>query len=445
MNQRQLEEYFAFLRFPSISTDPERKGDVAGCAQWLAAKLRAMGLATQVHETAGHPIVVARNAHQAGRRTVMIYGHYDVQPVDPVELWDAPPFSPQIVEGHVVARGAADNKGQHFAHVLGVEETLAEAGELPVNLIFLIEGEEEIGSEHLEEFLESRKEELKCDLIAISDTGMVAKGVPTFTYGLRGIAAMEIKVTGPAGDLHSGIYGGAVMNPATALARLLASLHTDDGSVAVPGFYEGIPPLEKWEREAWAKLPFGDSELLAVTGSPVLFGEAGYSALERTWARPTAEVNGLGGGFQGVGTKTVLPSSAFAKLTFRLVPDQKPSDVLEKVSTHLRAKCPPGVRLEISPGHSGEPYVTDPNSRDGLAARRALQRAFPGREVALIREGGSIPIVNTFKRVLGVETLLLGLALPDCRAHAPNENFPLENFFAGIRLNRALLEELARG
>ena len=443
MNQRQLDEYLAYLRFPSVSTDPERKADVAACADWIVAKLRSIGLTTTLHPTAGHPIVVAKNEHRAGRRTVMIYGHYDVQPVDPVELWESPPFEPRIANEYVFARGSADNKGQHFAHVLGVEETLREKGELPVNLIFLIEGEEEIGSEHLEEFLKTHREELACDIIAISDTGMVGLGIPTFTYGLRGIAAMELKVVGPASDLHSGIYGGAVMNPVTALARLLATLHDAEGRVAVPGFYEGIPPLETWEREAWAKLPYGDREILAVTGAGELFGEAGYTSIERTWARPTAEVNGIGGGFQGVGTKTVLPSEAFAKLTFRLVPHQKPAEVLEKVRAHLRAHCPPSVKLEITTGHSGEPYVTDPNSTDGLAARRALQRAFPGKDVALIREGGSIPIVNTFQRVLGAETLLLGLALPDCRAHAPNENFPLENFFAGIRLNRALLEELA--
>ncbi len=416
---------------------------MAECATWLAGKLRAIGLSAEVRPTAGHPIVLARNEHRPGRRTVMIYGHYDVQPVDPLELWDSPPFEPQIKDGIVFARGSTDNKGQIFAHILGLEETLREKGELPLNLIVLVEGEEEIGSAHLEEFLQAHREELRCDVIAISDTGMIAPGVPTFTYGLRGIGALEIKVTGPATDLHSGIYGGAVANPAAAVARLVASLHDADGRVAVPGFYDDVTPLESWEREAWAKLPFSDADILKVTGSPALFGEAGYSSLERTWARPTAEVNGIGGGFQGVGTKTVLPREAFAKLTFRLVPHQRPDDVMEKVKAHLRAQCPPGVKLEITGGHAGEPYVTNPKSADGVAAQRALRRSFPDREIALIREGGSIPIVNTFKRVLCVETLLLGLALPDCRAHAPNENFPLENFFAGIRLNRALLEELA--
>ena len=443
MKQSQLEEYLAYLRFPSVSTDPARKADVAACADWIVAKLRAIGLAPTLHPTAGHPIVIAKNEHRAGRRTVMIYGHYDVQPVDPLDLWESPPFEPRVANEYVFARGSADNKGQHFAHVLGVEETLLERGDLPVNLIFLIEGEEEIGSEHLEEFLATHRDELRCDIIAISDTGMVAKGVPTFTYGLRGIAAMEVKVIGPASDLHSGIYGGAVMNPVTALARLIATLHDGEGRVAVPGFYDGIPALETWEREAWAKLPYGDREILEVTGAPELFGEAGYTSIERTWARPTAEVNGIGGGFQGVGTKTVLPSKAFAKLTFRLVPHQQPTEVLAKVSAHMRAHCPPSVKVEITTGHSGEPYVTDPNSADGLAARRALQRAFPGKEVALIREGGSIPIVTLFRRVLGVETLLLGLALPNCCAHAPNENFSLSNFAAGIRLNRTLLDEFA--
>ena len=443
MNDAFIEQYLEFLRFPSISTDPEKAGDVARCADWLLRKLKKMGLKAELHPTAGHPIVIARNEHRPGRRTVMIYGHYDVQPVDPLDLWDSPPFEPRIVDGVVFARGSTDNKGQIFAHILGIEETIRKSGELPVNLILLVEGEEEIGSAHLEEFLLANREALQCDLIAISDTGMIAPGVPTFTYGLRGIGALEIKVTGPATDLHSGIYGGAVANPAAAVARLVASLHDDGGRIAVEGFYDDVAPLEMWEREAWARLPFGDADILAVTGSPALVGEPGYSTLERTWARPTAEVNGIGGGFQGTGTKTVLPAAAFAKLTFRLVPNQRPDAVMGRVRDHLEKHRPPGVKMEITGGHAGEPYVTSPNSADGLAAQRALRRSFPGREVALIREGGSIPIVNTFKRVLGAESLLLGLALPDCRAHAPNENFPLENFFAGIRLNGELLAELA--
>ena len=442
MNEAHVSQLLEFLRFPSISTDPAHREDVAQCAEWLGHRLRSAGLETQVHPTAGHPVIVARNTHQPERRTVMIYGHYDVQPVDPIDLWTSPPFDPRIVDGVVFARGATDNKGQILAHVLGVADTLAESGDLPVNLIFLIEGEEEIGSENLETFLEAHRDELRCDVIAISDTGMVARGVPTFSYGLRGIGALEVRVLGPSMDLHSGIFGGAVANPATVLARLLATLHDGDGRIAVDGFHAGVAELEDWEREAWKILPIDDDELQRLTGVPELAGEKGFTAIERTWARPTVEVNGIGGGFQGQGTKTVIPREAFAKLTCRLVPHQEPQQAMERVKEHLRRMCPPSVKLELTGGHAGEPYHTDPHSAYGVAAQRALRRTF-AKEVALIREGGSIPIVNTFKRVLGVEALLLGLALPDCRAHAPDENFPLENFYAGIRLNRALLEELA--
>ena len=434
-----------FIRFPSVSTDPSRKAAVSACADWLAAHLQSIGLSSEVRPTPGHPVVLARNVHKAGRPTVLIYGHYDVQPEEPLAAWTTPPFEPQIRNGVLFARGAADNKGQIFAHVEGVAATMREQGDLPVNLIFLIEGEEEIGSDHLEAFLEAHRDELRCDVIAVSDTGMVAAGVPTLTYGLRGIAAMEVRVNGPATDLHSGIYGGAVRNPAVVLARLVASLHDATGVVAVDGFYEGVLPLADWERAAWARVPFGETQIEAVTGTRALGGEPGFSALERIWGRPTAELNGIGGGFQGEGTKTVIPRTAFAKLTFRLVPAQEPARVLEAVERHLRRECPEGVTLEIHCGHSGEPYVCDPHSVWGEAAQRALRRALPGHEVALIREGGSIPIVNTFKRVLGVDTLLLGLALPDCRAHGPNENFPVANFEAGMALNRALLEELAKG
>ncbi len=442
MDEEQLSTLLEFLRFPSISTDHANANHVAACAQWLAAKLSQIGLKAAVYKTDGHPIVVARNEHRAKHRTVMIYGHYDVQPIDPLELWDNPPFEPHVAKERIYARGAADNKGQIMAHILGVQESLNEKGDLPVNLTILVEGEEEIGSPNLEPFLMQHQQELRPDVIAISDTGMVAPGVPTFTYGLRGIAVMELKVTGPASDLHSGIYGGAVANPATALARLLATLHDENGRVAVPGFYDSVLPIADWEREAWAKLPFGDEHLLEVTGAPMLWGEKGFTALERIWARPTAEVNGIGGGFQGDGTKTVLPKDAFAKLTFRLVPNQTPEAICKKVDAHLREHCPRGVKLEIKVGHSGKPYLVPPNSEDGLAAQRALKKTFRN-EIALVREGGSIPIVQTFKDTLGADTLLLGLALPDARMHAPNENFPLENFYGGIRLNKYLLEELA--
>ena len=436
-----LSKLLDFLRFPSISTDSAYANDVKQCAEWLVQQLQGIGLDAQLHSTPGHPIVIAKNEHNPGRRTVLIYGHYDVQPVDPLALWTHPPFEPHIENEVIYARGATDNKGQIMAHILGVQEAL-KRGELPVNLIFLIEGEEECGSTHLEDFLAIHREDLRCDIIAVSDTGMVGRGIPTFTYGLRGISALEIKITGPVMDLHSGIYGGAIANPVTMLARVLATLHDADGHVAVEGFYDGVMPIEDWEKKSWANLPGGDDDLIKFTGVPQLFGEAGYGTHEQTWARPTAEINGIGGGYQGLGTKTVLPSEAFAKLTFRLVPNQQPDEVIEKVKAHLQKNVSPAVRMEITGGHSGEPYLMDPHSPGGLAAQRALQKTF-GREVALIREGGSIPIVHSFKKILGTETLLLGLALPDCRAHSPNEYCPIENFHAGIRLNQVLLEELS--
>jgi len=439
---KQLEDLFSFLRFASISTDSNHSGDVRACAEWLIDKLNHMGLDTELHETAQHPIVVARNKHVAGKKTCLIYGHYDVQPVDPVELWDSPPFEPEIRDGRIWARGATDNKGQMLAHVLGVEQSLEEDGELPVNLIFLFEGEEEIGSPNLMPFLQQHKDELKCDVIAVSDTGMVAQGVPTMGYGLRGIACCEVTVKGPSGDLHSGVYGGAVANPATAVARLVASLHDTEGNIAIEGFYDEVRPLEQWERDMWADVPgMTEQDMLAITGSPALFGEPGYSSAERLWARPTAEVNGIAGGYQGEGSKTVLPAEAMAKFSFRLVPDQAPKDIMKKVQAHLEKHTPEGVTVEVEVGHDGKPFYADPNSENGKAGQAALKAAF-GKEPVLIREGGSIPIIQDMKEIFGVEALMLGLALPDCQIHAPNENYYVENFEAGIRLNRALLRAL---
>lgn len=439
----ELSDLFTFLRFPSISTDSAHRGDVQACAQWLITKLQSMGLQAELHETPGLPIVLARNNHHPDRRTVLIYGHYDVQPVDPVARWTSPPFEPEIRNGKIWARGATDNKGQMLAHILGVEKTLREHSELPVNLIFLFEGEEEIGSPNLGPFLEKHRESLKCDVIAISDTGMVAPGIPTMGYGLRGITCLEVIVRGPTRDLHSGVFGGAVANPATAIARLVASLHRPDGQVAIRGFYDDVRDLEPWEREMWSQVPGAtDADFIAVTGSPALFGEDGFSSAERVWARPTCEVNGMGGGYQGEGSKTVLPAEAFAKFSCRLVPDQQPLDIQTKLENHLRAHLPAGVTIEVIPGHDGKPYVTNPNSVFGKAAQRALKTTFQANPV-LIREGGSIPIVQAFKDILGVDTLLLGLALADAQIHSPDENFPVENFEAGIKLNQELLKELS--
>src|SRR6184192_9691 len=444
MRASHLEDFYQFLRFPSISTDDQYTEKVTECGHWLVEKLTKVGLSAKLCPTPGHPVVWAHNKQQPGRHTVLIYGHYDVQPPDPVRLWDSPPFEPVLKNGYVFARGATDNKGQILSHILGVQEQIEATGDLPVNLHLVIEGEEEIGSANLGNFLNQNRDSLKSDVAVVSDTGMIARGVPTLSYGLRGVTALEIKVTGPKMDLHSGIFGGAVANPITALAQLLATLHDREGGVAIAGFYDRVKPLENWEREAWRKLPVdGDKLICEETGVPELFGEAGYNSMERIWARPTAEINGIGGGYQGQGTKTVIASHAMAKLTFRLVPEQEGDEIQKLAKEHLRKNLPKGVTMEITTGHSGPWYLTDPHSPLGEAAQRALRKAFD-RDVALIREGGSIPIVSQFRGILGIETLLMGLALPDCRAHSPNENFPLENFEGGIRLNKAILEELAQ-
>jgi len=444
MRDSYLQEYFTFLRFPSISTDDAYSERLGECAHWLVEKLKGIGLEARLVSTAGHPVVWAKNKHRPGRKTVLLYGHYDVQPPDPLDLWDSPPFDPVLKDGYVYARGATDNKGQILAHILGLQETMKEQGDLPVNLHLIVEGEEEVGSDNLPIFLKENRDALRCDVAVVSDTGMIARGVPTLSYGLRGVTACEVRVTGSKMDLHSGVFGGAVANSVTALARLLATLHDENGHVAIDGFYDDVKPLEEWEREAWRNLPIdGDKEILKETGSPALFGEKGFSTLERLWARPTAEINGIGGGYQGKGTKTVIASQAMAKLTFRLVPNQNGATILKLVHKHLEKHLPPGVAMQIIDGHSGPWYLTDPHSSVGEAAQRALKHAF-NKEIALIREGGSIPIVSQFRDILGVETLLLGLALADCRAHSPNENFPLENFEAGIKMNKAILQELGR-
>jgi len=443
MRENYLEDFYSFLRFPSVSTDEKFAGKVRDCAEWLSKKLEVVGLESKLVPTAGHPVVWARNKHRSDRPTVLIYGHYDVQPPDPLELWDSPPFEPVLKNGYVFARGATDNKGQILSHIIGIQETLQKDGDLPVNVDLVIEGEEEVGSQNLGKFLNDNRGALKCEVVLVSDTGMIAPRTPTLSYGLRGVAALEIKVTGAKMDLHSGIFGGAVANPAAALARLLATLHDPNGHIAVQGFYDDVAPLQQWERDAWKKLPIDpDSEMLEETGAPVLFGEAGFSTLERIWARPTAEINGMGSGYQGPGTKTVLPSHAMAKLTFRLVPNQNGDAIIDLVKKHLQKNLPPGVTVEMRSGHHGPWYLTDPHSKFGQAAQRALKKAF-NKDTALIREGGSIPIVSDFRKILGVETLLIGLALQDCRAHSPNENFPLENLEAGARMNQAVLRELA--
>ncbi|MBV8226633.1 MAG: dipeptidase [Verrucomicrobia bacterium] len=437
-----LDDLFEFLRFPSVSANSEFKSDVEACADWLKERLQRAGLQAEIYATAGNPVVLGRNEHKPDRKTVLIYGHYDVQPPDPLELWDTPPFEPVVKDGRIYARGSTDNKGQILAHVLGVESTIKERGDLPVNVIFLIEGEEEVGSPNLEAFLRENRSKCVADVIAVSDTGMVAPGVPTLTYGLRGILCLEIRLRGPGADLHSGIFGGSVANPATVLSRLIAQLHDDSGRVAIPGFYDRVLPLNDWERDLWAKLPYSERDWLAITGSPRLSGEAGYSFLEHVWARPTAEVNGLASGYQREGPKTIIPSKAMAKISFRLVPEQNPLELRPIIIRFLKQRCPDSVEMQIIEQQAGKPYLVKPDSPFAKAAQRALNETFQ-KPVAFIREGGSIPIIQSFTDVLGIDTLLVGLALPDAGAHSPNENFPIENYQAGIRLNRKLLEQLA--
>jgi acetylornithine deacetylase/succinyl-diaminopimelate desuccinylase-like protein len=444
--ESHVAEFFEFLRFASISTDPASRDQTLACADWLTKKLNSIGMKAEQLPTAGYPVVLARNEHRAGRPTVLIYGHYDVQPADPLALWRSKPFEPTVVNGVVTARGATDNKGQILAHILGVQEILSEKKELPVNLIFLVEGEEEIGSPNLTEFLRKHREQLRCDVVVVSDGSMVAQGCPTITYGLRGLVGLELMMRGPAKDLHSGLFGGAVLNPLTAMARLVATMHGNDFHVAIKGFYDDVRPLEEWERTAWKKIPMNEADFQKLSGAPALGGEAGFTFLERLWARPTAEVNGLYGGYQGVGGKTVLPSEAHAKITFRLVPNQDPEKILALAEKHFRDHAPPQVTLEIKrePGR-GQPYLVDLDKGYGRAAIDALRQTFPGKEPARARGGASIPVVADFKQILGADTLLLDLGDPDCNMHSPNETFPLANLQAGIDLNKNLLQAFAGG
>ena len=442
---RFIRELCDYLRFPSVSAQTKHKKDLVACANWLVKRCRDIGLETKLCPTEGNPIVVARTPRRKGRARpqFLVYGHYDVQPAEPFELWKSPPFEPRIAGGRVFARGAVDNKGQHLAHLNAVEAYLKTGTDLPCDLTFVIEGEEEVGSRSLGGFLKKNAKDLSCDAVVISDNGLPSLKLPALTYALRGILATEITLHGPSRDLHSGIFGGAVDNPAMALCQLLAKLRDKDGRVAIPGFYDDVAPLSAYERRQLARLPHSDREMCQFLGVPRLFGERGCTATERRSARPTIEINGLTSGYQGEGSKTIIPSWARAKLTFRLVPDQKPDRIRALVLKHLTRLCPPTVRLEIESGHGGEPYLVSPKSAQAQAAMRALRSAF-GHEPMLIREGGSIPIVNEFKRHLGAETLLLGLALPDDNPHSPNEKFDLACYTTGMRMGAFLWQELSK-
>src|ERR1051325_619453 len=432
-----------YIRFPSVSAQTEKHdADVKACAEWLRAHCRAIGLDAELHPTAGNPILVARTPRRKRRNHFHVYGHYDVHPPEPFELWKTPPFEPRIEGRSLFARGATDNKGQNLAHFKAVEAYLHTGTELPCDITFVIEGEEEVGSNNLAAFLRQQRVALKCDAVVISDTGMPSKETPALTYALRGITALEIKLTGPTRDLHSGIFGGSVENTEMALCRLLAQIHDRNGRIAIPGFYEDVAPLSKYEREQFKRLPFNAEQYRKLLGVPALFGEKGFTHHEQRTARPTFEINGLTSGYQGEGSKTIIPSWASAKITMRLVPDQKPAAMQKLVQAHLKKLCPPTVKMTLRSGHGGDPYIVSPTSALAQASLRALQKGFEAEPIVM-REGGSIPIVNDFKRVLGADTLLLGLALPDDNAHSPNEKFDLDNFASGMRMAAHLWQELA--
>jgi acetylornithine deacetylase/succinyl-diaminopimelate desuccinylase-like protein len=441
---RFITELCDYLRFPSVSAQSKHTKDLAACAGWLVKRCRDIGLETKLCPTEGNPIVVAKTPRRKGskRPHFLVYGHYDVQPAEPFELWKTPPFEPRIEKGRVYARGSVDNKGQHLAHLNAVEAYLKTGTELPCDLTFVIEGEEEVGSKSLGGFLKKNVKDLRCDAVVISDNGLPSVDLPALTYALRGILAVEIVLYGPSRDLHSGIFGGSLDNPAMALCQLLAQLRDKNGRIAIPGFYDDVTPLSAYERKQLARLPHNDREMAKFLGVPELFGEKGFTATERRSARPTIEINGLTSGYQGEGSKTIVPSWARAKLTFRLVPNQKPDKIRASVVRQLKKLCPPTVRLEIKAGHGGEPYIVSPEGAQAQAAMRALKSAF-GREPILMREGGSIPIVNDFKRHLGADTLLLGLSLPDDNPHSPNEKFDLACYTAGMRMGACLWQELS--
>lgn len=440
---RYLEELKDYLRIPSISTDPDYKAEVERCSRFVADKMKAAGIVTERIETSGHPLVYGEWLGAPGKPTVLFYGHYDVQPPDPVEEWSSPPFEPTVSDGRLVARGATDDKGQSYTHLKAVEAMLQVRGELPVNIKFLVEGEEESGGESIEAYVrQDAGKRLACDGVVISDTSMFAPGQPSLLYGLKGLAYVEVRVTGPNRDLHSGTFGGGVQNPLNALATIVAGLRdARTGRILVPGFYDDVRPLEDWEREEFAALPFDEEAYRENLGVDLLFGEEGYTTLERVWARPTLDLNGIWGGYQGAGAKTVLPGKAGAKLSMRLVPDQDPERIVAILRSHIEAITPPGVRVEIRQMHGARPVLVEPSGPMMEAAFEALEAEW-GRAPVKVREGGSIPIVGTFAEVLAAPVLLMGFGLTDDRLHAPNEKLDLANFYGGIRSIVRLLDRI---
>jgi acetylornithine deacetylase/succinyl-diaminopimelate desuccinylase-like protein len=441
---RFRDELFDYLRIASISAKPDHSRDVRRAAEWTRERCQAAGLKAEVVETAGHPAVVAEGPQQPGRPTVLVYGHYDVQPEGDLKLWHTGPFDPVIKDGMIIARGAADDKGQAFCAILAAEAWHKSAGALPINVKFLLEGEEEVGSPNLTPLVQKLKDRLACEYVLIHDTAKYSEDVPAVTSATKGLVYKEVIITGPKKDLHSGSFGGSIANPANELARLIASFHDADAKVTIPGFYDRVKEMSSEEVAMMNSLPYSEADFLSDVGSPKSHGERGYSTLYRRWARPTLDVNGVYGGYMGPGSSTIIPSFAGAKLSMRLVPDQRAEEIERSFEEAVRARVPDTVKVEIKSHASCDPYMADLNSPGMKAAKQAVASGF-GREPVMMREGGSLPILPMFKRILGADSLMLGYCLSTCNAHSPNEFFHIRDFEAGMRSTAALFGILDSG
>jgi acetylornithine deacetylase/succinyl-diaminopimelate desuccinylase-like protein len=441
--ERFLQELFDLLRIPSVSADSKFKTDVRKAAEYVKVKLLEAG-ATKVElvETKGHPIVFGEKIIDPALPTVLVYGHYDVQPADPLHLWTSPAFEPVVKDGKIYARGACDDKGQFYMHIKAFE-IMNKQNTLPCNVKFMIEGEEEVGSDNLPIFVKEYKEKLKADIILISDTSLISLEHPSITVGLRGLSYLEVEVTGPNRDLHSGVYGGAVANPINVLAQMIASLHDENGKVNIPGFYDAVVNPTEEEREALNKAPFNLEHYKKDLDIADVKGEKGYTTIERTGIRPTLDVNGIWGGYTGEGAKTVLPSKASAKISMRLVPNQDSATITELFTKHFQAIAPPSVKVKVTPHHGGQPAVTSTTSKAYLAAEKAFEEVW-GKKPIPTRDGGSIPIVSLFKKELGLETVLMGFGLDSDAIHSPNEHYGIKNFTIGIETIVAFYKHFAK-
>ena len=439
--EKFIEELKDFLRIQSISTLPEHKEAINNAAEFVARKLKAAGISrVNIFKTEGHPIVYGEWLGAPGKPTVLIYGHYDVQPVDPIELWNHPPFDPFVKDGKIFARGATDDKGQLYMHIKSVEAYFKTAGSLPLNVKFLIEGEEEIGSENLEKFINDNTELLKCNSVLISDTELYEAGIPTLTYGLRGLAYMEVELTGPLQDLHSGSFGGAVANPINVLAEIISRLHDKNGRITIPNFYNSVIKITKTERDNYKRLKFSEKKFTKELGVKELYGEKGFTTLERLWSRPTLDCNGIFGGFTGKGAKTIIPSLATAKISMRLVPDQDPKRIMKEFTKYIKKLAPKSVKVIVRDLHSAYPVLTPLKDKAAIAASKAMEKAF-GKKTVYIRDGGSVPIVTVFTKKLKVPTVLMGMGLNSENLHSPNEHFHLNHFLLGIISSAYFMQE----